>query len=351
MKKLFFLFAIFAIIFSCTNNEEITTNSNEQELLQERHYYNKKTDYFAVANRGDGTVSIYNADKRIKKNTLTMPDENAAPTYVVYSRYRDLLYVADFNNKKVIVFEAENFSKINEFSTGSGSFHMWLNDYAGQLWVNNIVDKTTSVIDLNNGNTLVTLTLPQNLNLPSDAAQHDVILSPFGYFAYVSVFSKTGQNYVLQYNTFNFKLKKSIKVGGDPHLTATYRYLYILSQSDSSINEYKFYNLKPTGRSGTMPNVHGVTPGTNRNLFITDISGRKIGSYKIPTQTTKAITNVGSTKGVAHNLAYNPDKKILALTLSGSNTVDFFKANGKKIKYLSTDESGMNPFGITYIDR
>ncbi len=347
------LFATFAMIFSCTTNEEILTepNAEKQDLIQQRHYQNKKTDYFAVANRGDGTVSIYNADTQVKETTITMPDENSAPTYVVYSRYRDLLYVADFNNQKVVVFETENFSKVNEFPTGNGSFHMWLNDYANQLWVNNIVDKTTSVINLNNGNTLATLSLPNNLNLASDTAQHDVIISPYGYFAYVSVFSQTGQNYVLQYSTYNFNLMKSIEVGGDPHLTATNRRLYILSQDDSSITEYHFHNLNSTGRSGTMQNVHGVTPGKNRNLFVTDISGRKVGSYKINTQVTSSITNAGSSSGVAHNLAYNPDKKILALTLSGSNTVDFFRANGKKIKYLSTDESGANPFGIVYIDR
>ena len=62
------------------------------------------TDYFAVANRGEGTVTIYNADTQELETNIILDDENAAPTYVVYSTKRDKLYVADFNNAKINIY-------------------------------------------------------------------------------------------------------------------------------------------------------------------------------------------------------------------------------------------------------
>lgn len=337
MKKLLLGFFSLTILVSCSSDD----SSSEAE----------KTDYFAVANRGSGSVTIYNADTQTEKTTITIGDADSSPTYVTYSKERDILYVAEFNNQKIIAYNAETFAEVEEYPTDMGSFHMWLNDNVDQLWVNNIVSKTVSVINLSNGSTLQTLTLPNTITFETDAAQHDVILSPNGSYAYVSIFSQTGTNYVLQYNTSNFSLINSVEVGGDPHLTVTDDYLYILSQDDSSITEYNLTNLSPTGNSGSMANAHGVTVGNNDNIFLTNISERKVGSYNTNTQVTNSVTDAGSTAGVAHNIAYSSGSSILALTLSGSNTVDFFSANGTNISFLSSDNSGENPFGIVFMDR
>lgn len=338
MKKLFLGLFGMVLLVSCINDDDNPTPT-------------PNTDYFAVANRGGGTITIYNADTQVKTTTISLEDTNASPSYVTYSSKRDVFYVADFNNQKVVAYSAETLLKVGEYTTEMGSFHMWLNDTSDQLWVNNIVSKTTSVIDLNTGNILQTLNLPNTITIDSDTAQHDVVISPNGMFAYVSVFSQTNTNYVLQYNTSDFSLMNSIVVGGDPHLTVTQNNLYILSQDDATIIEYNFSDLSATGNSGTMTNAHGVTVGNNNDIYITNILDRKVGSYNINNQTTTNITDAGSTSGVAHNLAYNPNSNILALTLSGSTTVDFFSADGNTITYLSSDNSGENPFGIVYMDR
>ena len=321
------------------------------DILHGGNSNNGKTDYFAVANRGDGTVTIYDADTQEQSTTITLEDDNAAPTYVVYSTKRDRLYVADFNNAKINIYKGSDFSKVGEYPVGNGAFHMWLNNFSNQLWVNNIVDKTTSVISLRNGRTLATLSLPDNINFADDAAQHDVTISPNGAFAYVSVFSKTGANYILQYNARNFKLKNHIEVGGDPHLVSSHRFLYVLSQVDSSIKEYKYANLRSTNRDGSLANVHGVTLGKDNNLFLTNIADKRVASYDIRTQSISSVADAPVADGVAHNVSYNFDKEILALTRSGGSTVDFFKVVEGDIEYLSSDASGGNPFGIVYIDR
>lgn len=322
-----------------------------EDILHGGNSNDGKTDYFAVANRGDGTVTIYDADTQEQYTTITLEDENAAPTYVIYSTKRDRLYVADFNNAKINVYKGSDFSKVGEYPVGNGAFHMWLNNISNQLWVNNIVDKTTSVISLRNGRTLATLALPNNINFAEDAAQHDVTISPSGTFAYVSVFSQTGANYVLQYNARNFKLKNHVEVGGDPHLVSSHRFLYVLSQDDSSITEYRYANLRSTNRIGSLANVHGVTLGKDNNLFLTNIADKKVASYDIRSQNISATQDAPVADGVAHNISYNFDKEILALTRSGGSTVDFFKVVEGDIEYLSSDASGANPFGIFYIDR
>ncbi|MDY7395641.1 WD40 repeat domain-containing protein [Aureibaculum sp. 2210JD6-5] len=346
MKKLtlYLLLGTF-LLSSCVNYGTL------DDILHGGNSNNGKTDYFAVANRGDGTVTIYDADTQEQYTKITLEDENAAPTYVVYSTKQDRLYVADFNNSKINVYNTSDFSKVGEYPAGNGAFHMWLNNFSNQLWVNNIVDKTTSVISLRNGRTLATLSLPDNINFAEDAAQHDVTISPNGAFAYVSVFSQTGTNYVLHYNTHSLKLMNYIEVGGDPHLVSSHRFLYVLSQDDSSIKEYKYANLRSTNRTGSLANVHGVTLGKDNNLFLTNIADKKVASYNLRSQDVTSVADAPVTDGVAHNISYNFDKEILALTRSGGSTVDFFKVVEGNIEYLSSDVSGANPFGIFYVDR
>ena len=337
------LFLLFLI--SACSLEDVTDflNSNSKNT--------SLTDYFAVANRGSGIVTIYNAKNTDKIDDIVLDGTNAAPTYVTYSKSRDVMYVADFNNPRVVAYNMADFSKIEEFSVGSGAFHMWNNDYTNQLWVNNLTDKTTSVVDLNSGETVATLNLPEGIGLPSDAVQHDVILSPTGKYAYVSIISTASDNYVLQYDTTSFNVLNATIVGGDPHLTVTAQHLYILSQNASSIVEYNFDDLTPTGKSGSIANAHGVTLGDDDDILVTNISERKLAVYNTDTERVDRVTDAGSTTGVAHNIAFNTRQNILALTLSGGTAVDFFRVSKNKITYLSSNESGTNPFGIVYMAR
>ena len=347
-SKLYLLLFSLFVLGACSP-EDTTSTPDSNEAFRTSN--TNLTDYFAVANRGAGTVSIYDARTTNRMDDLVMSGSNAAPTYVTYSKERDLLYVADFNNPRVVAYNMNDFSEAEEFQVGNGAFHMWTHDGIDQLWVNNLMDKTTSVVNLNSGMTMQTIQLPMGMELPMDAVQHDVIISPDGNYAYVSVLSSMGNNYVLQYSTSNFSLMNYTMVGGDPHLTVTSDHLYILSQNDSTILEYNFDNLTPTGKGGMIPNAHGVTPGDMDDILVTNIPERKIAVYNSDTQVVDRITDAGSTSGVAHNLAFNPRKNILVLTLSGSNTVDFFRVTNKKITYLSSDVSGMNPFGVVYVER
>ena len=347
-SRLYFFLIGLLILGACSPEDTVSTKDSNEAF---RTSNSNLTDYFAVANRGAGTVSIYDAKNTNRMDDIVMSGSNAAPTYVTYSKERDVLYVADFNNPRVVAYNVSDFSEADDFQVGNGAFHMWIHDGIDQLWVNNLMDKTTSVVNLNTGMTMQTIQLPMAMELPMDAVQHDVIISPDGNYAYVSVLSTVGNNYVLQYSTGDFSLINYTIAGGDPHLTVTDDYLYILSQNDSTILEYNFTDLTPTGKGGMIPNAHGVTPGDMDDILVTNIPERKIAVYNSDTEVVDRVTDAGSTSGVAHNAAFNPRQNILALTLSGSNTVDFFRVTNKKITYLSSDVSGINPFGIVYVER
>lgn len=337
MKKLILTLCLTSLLFGCNSDDDSKSAI--------------KPDYFAVANRGSGTVTIYNQDATQLVKTLTLSDENAAPTYVVYSKKRDLLYVADFNNSKIVMYNLEDFTEHGSINTNKGSFHMWLNDNTNQLWVNNIQAKTTSVIHLGTNKVLNTLPLPNDLDTATDAAQHDAIISPDGKYAFISIFSKTGKNYVVQYNAATQTKLKSMKVAGDPHLSIANNKLYILTQEDGNIKEVNIDSFNPTSKEGKVTNAHGVAVGKNNTLYVTNIAERIVHEYN--TTETKSTKNhaTTATTGVAHNLAYNPYNHILGLTISGGKNVEFFTANANTLATLKTFESGENPFGIVYIER
>ena len=338
MKKYTFILLSLAMAFSSCDEDDFPTI---------------KEGFFAVANRVSGTVSIYSSATQTKVTDITLPDEDAAPTYVVYSNEKELLYVADFNNQKILAYDVEGFTIQDSYNVNEGAFHMWVNDKADQIWVNNIVSKTTSVISTNSGSLLATLPLAADgITFEDDAAQHDVVLQPNGKYAYVSIFSQLGQNYVIQYDTDDFTIENVEAVGGDPHLSVNKHNLYILSQDDANIKEYQFRQLTATGKMASIPNAHGVTANGNRSFFVTNISDREIAVYDVPQARVKGGISAAATAGSAHNVAFSSLDNVLALTISGGTTVEFFAVDksGSDLSPLTVDESGQNPFGIGYFE-
>lgn len=336
MKQLIF-FSVLLFIFLVSCNDDDRSPKNEK-------------DFFAVANRSSGTVSIIDASTQTLETLIELPVADAAPTYVVHSDKHNLLYISDYATSKVWVYDDESFEYVEDYPIESGGFHMWVNDRVDQLWVNNIISKTTTVIDTNNGEVLQTIPLGvTGIELPVDAAQHDVFIAPNGAFAYVSIISLTGQNYVLQYNTQNFELMNIVTTGLDSHLSGNVRNLFILSQADSTIREHRYQNLEATGKELEIANAHGVTPSGNNGFFVTNFSGREVISYNSANNSIINSSPTIATAGVAHNLAYGYDSEVLALTISGGNTVEFFSVSeNSELASMSSLTTGSNPFGITY---
>ena len=69
---------------------------------------------FAVANRGSGTVSVFNASDQNLEATITLPDANAEPTYVVQSPETGLLYISVFSAEKVWAYHSSTLDYVDE---------------------------------------------------------------------------------------------------------------------------------------------------------------------------------------------------------------------------------------------
>ena len=118
-----------------------------------------------VANRVSGTISIIDTRTDQVADTIALPATGIAPDpmYVVYTHVGHRVFVGDRNNNRVVVFDADDFSVEGIIPTGNGIFHMWADPQNRQLWVNNDIDNTVTVIDPATLQVLTTVPMPTDL--------------------------------------------------------------------------------------------------------------------------------------------------------------------------------------------
>ncbi len=355
MKKniLFLAFGFIALFFfnACENETtlleaEPVTEEYQDEALDGRFGYSNQ-EYFLVANRGSSTVSVFDGKNTNFIQEITLPDAGAQPTYLAYSRRNNAVYVGDFANRKVVYYDADSFNLLGEIEIQEGAFHMWINNRVNQLWVNNIVSKTTSVIDLRSNSVIANLPLPVNdiPELTGSAVQHDVVISPSGFAAYVTILDGPTTSYVVMYNTRTLEYIRHEVVGGDAHLLPVGPRLYVPTQEDGKLNIFSRFNLR---RLGEVPfsSTHGIT-NSRRFVFTTGIADNKIGV--VNRFNNRIVSEIDTDFNIPHNLAVNRRGNILFLAHSGgaATKVVFYKVkkNGK-LQKLSDFDSGLNPFGV-----
>ncbi len=346
MKKSFLLLIAWAMLFNSCETEILDNQALPQEEAEAKYGY-FQDNFFLVANRGSSTITVFDANTTEFITEITLPDEGAQPTYLAHSRRNNSVYVGDFANKKVVYYDADTFEVQGEIPIEEGAFHMWINERVNQLWINNIVSKSTSVIDLK------TNTVIKNLGLPTDeipeltenAVQHDVVISPSGFAAYVTILDGPDTSYVVMYNTRTLEYIKHEVVGGDGHLLPVGPRLYVPAQNANNITVFSRFNLT---RLGEIPynSAHGIT-NSRKFVFTTGIADNKIGV--IGRFGNRVISEIETEFNVPHNLAVNRRGNILFLSHSGGSAtkVVFYKVrrNGTLTK-LSDFDSGTNPFGV-----
>lgn len=308
---------------------------------------NNEMEYFLVANRGSSTVSVFDASTLQKSMDITLPDAGADPTYLAFSDERGMFYVGDFANQKVLVYDATDFSLKNTIPIQEGAFHMWASDAADQLWVNNIVSKTTSVIDLNSNTVVQTLGLPTNeISLGADASQHDVIISPNGSYAYITVLDGADKSYVVQYNTSTYAYMGHAMIGGDAHLMVKGDKLFAPSQNGNAITVFNPSDLS-VEETISITGPHGVAVNDNY-FFSANLPDKSIGVIDLSNY--NVVNTVAADYDVPHNLATNASGNRLFLSHSGetSTKVVFYEISGSNLSKISEQDSGTNPFGVLY---
>ena len=315
----------------------------------------------AVANRNAGTVSVIDAKTDQVEGAYTLPGTDPEPMYIVWSQSTNRVFVGDRANNQVVVFDGKDFSVVDTVPAGEGVFHMWADVKARhQLWVNNDIDRTTTVIDPISLEVLATVPTPQDL-VDLGGKPHDVLVSPEGDLAYVSVLGIEGENdYVVQFSTSTFQETGRAAVGQDPHLSATFvnNLLYVPCQNSDAVFLLDRTTMEHVDTIKA-PGAHGAGMPFNGDTFYTTNlpnSGTD-GLIAIDTATNSILAAIDTPLPVPHNIALAPNVKAapypqkLYITHSGATAtaVSVYDVSGSAPSWIKTIETGLNPFGIAFI--
>jgi YVTN family beta-propeller protein len=342
-----FILAIFAGFFSFGDVQAASHGRSHSTIV--------------VANRGSGDISVIDARRGELLMNVPLPQDDGdnfpEPMYVVYTRPGDRVFVGDRANNRVVVFDADDFSVVGTVPTGAGVFHMWADPRGKQLWVNNDIDNTTTVINPRNLTVITTIATPADL-VAMGGKPHDVILGPAGKLAYISVLGLSGDNdYVVQFRTDTFEEIGRVAVGKDPHLSLNgrNRYLYVPTQGNNAVYILNRFNMNLVDVL-EIPGAHGAGMGFNgRFFYTTNLPGG--GTDALFTIDTKSNTVIGdpvdSPYAVPHNIALTlvPDKLYLTHSGATSDKVTFYDvSNRNPIPVFAGEVTvGLNPFGISFV--
>jgi YVTN family beta-propeller protein len=351
MKKLRFwimlsLLFVFTLLFAGTAS---ATNG--------KHYPARGK--IVVADRASGTISVIDTKTDQVVETVPLPDgENPPePMYVVYSAAKHRVFVGDRANDRVVVFNARDFSVEGTVPAGAGVFHMWADGRSRQLWVNNDVDNTSTVINPRTLDVLATVPTPEDL-VELGGKPHDVILGHFGHFAYVTVVGIPGDyDYLVQYNTQTFEEVNRAPVGKDPHVSLN-RFshkIFVPSQNSDVVIVLNRFTLEEIERI-EVPGAHGAGMSPNGKVFYTTNlpGGGTDGLFAINTRTNEIIGEPTDTPyPVPHNIALTRNGKKLYVTHSGATAdkVTIYTATRHNpVPVLAGEVTvGMNPFGLAFV--
>jgi DNA-binding beta-propeller fold protein YncE len=267
------------------------------------------------------------------------------------------VFVGDRANSRVVAFDARTFEVDGIVPAGQGVFHMWGNSATRELWVNNDIDNTTTVIDMRTLEVLATVPTPADL-VADGGKPHDVILSPTGLFAYVTVIGVAGDNdYVVQYFTPTRMEMNRTAVGKDVHVSLSNQNekLFVPCQNTSNVYVLNQVSLNVMDIID-VPGAHGAgMPKNGRYFYTTNLPGGGTdGLFTIDTRTHELVGEPTDTPyTVPHNIALTSNGRKLYLTHSGAT-------NDKVTVYRTTPQHpapeligevtvGMNPFGLAYV--
>lgn len=310
-----------------------------------------------VANRGSGSISVIDVrtDELIGTYALPAADNAPQPMYVTYSKRGGHVFVGDRANDRVVVFDKNDFSVVTTIEAGSGVFHMWSDARDRQLWVNNDIDNTATVIDPMTLGVITTVPMPADL-VEAGFKPHDVILEPQGRFAYVTMVGGGGDHdYLVQFSTDTFAELNRAAVGKDPHvsLTARNKLIYVPAQN-SNIVSVLDRNTLAFVTELAVPGAHGAGMSPNGQVFYTTNlpGGGTDGLFAIDTGTNTVIDSVDTPYTVPHNVVVTKNDKLF-LTHSGSAsdkvTIYAVSADSPVPGLIGEVTVGLNPFGLAYV--
>ncbi len=129
-----------------------------------------------VANNGDGTVSVIDADTDTVTKTINV---GGKPWTVKVDSVNGIAYVSNFTLDVVHVIDAATNTEVDTIDVGNGPTGMEIDHNAGTLWVTNFIDSTVSVVDLYTSPLAVTSLTPTTIDLGAGTSPIDISLNEY----------------------------------------------------------------------------------------------------------------------------------------------------------------------------
>jgi DNA-binding beta-propeller fold protein YncE len=303
-----------------------------------------------VANQGDASISILDATDGELLETITLPyntNSQNKPVPVDIVAVNGVIYVGDKANDRVIAIDAINYNVIRSIGAGSGVGEMAVDSRGTQLWVNNVIDNTTTVIDLAY---LVPIRTVEASSEAGDGVVNDVILSPSGDAAFVTYTGDGGS--IVKYDTRDgSQLQVTRNIGNLAKVSSSYRFncLYVPSESTDTVRvlfsgdlfeEIAFNVTDPYDAEVSRDGKYVYISSTAQNsISIVDIANNKLLPIVVKTET------MGPQKmATTSNRLFVQHKDSDYVSIYSVTTSDPMPV------YLGKQLVGLDPFGMTYCE-
>ena len=298
-----------------------------------------------VANRADGSLSFI--DGASNQVLETLPIANSEPMYVVYVSATDKIYVGDRSQNMVHVIDPGTRTVETSIAVGNGVFHMWADGQGKELWVNNDVDLTVSVIRLSDNTVVETI----NLGIKP----HDIFVDNSATTAYISIFSgdPNTPDSIFAYSTSTYTRTAGVAVGKDPHVfhLPANNQLYVPCQSGNvfildgnTLSETNNISIKGS---------HGIFAAPAQDFaYVANIEDAELYTINIASGAVQGSA-LSTPVATPHNLTVNEAGDKLFVTHSGgsANTTSVYTLTNGTIAADASVTIGTNPFGLAYYKR
>ena len=302
-----------------------------------------------VANRGDGTITVLDASDGEAIETFELPyneDTELQPEPVDIVAVNGMYFVGDRANNRVLAFDGYSNELIKMIPAGAGIYEMATDARGTQLWVNNQIDNTTTIIDLNSLTPIRTIEAPVTVG---NAVVNDVVLSPSGDVGFVTYNGDGGA--IVQYNaaTGAQTAINTADVGDNLRATLSFRFNCLYAPSTSSdqlhvlftgdlFQEATFPFADPFDGVTTPNGSYGYFTSTvNDNIRVLDIANNTLIDGAVPTPV------VNPTK-----LAVTGNRLFVAHTDSDMVTIYSISPRSPVPILIDAIDVGDAPFGIAH---
>ena len=302
-----------------------------------------------VANRADGTLTILDANDGEELEVVELPyneDFQDRPDPVDVVSVNGLYYVGDRANNRVLVFDGVSNELVQIVPAGAGIWEMAVDNRGTQLWVNNQLDNTSTIIDLSSFVPIRTIEAPAGVG---NGVVHDVVLSPSGDEGFVTYVGdggavvkwSSGAGTQLAINTAN--------VGDNLRATLSFRFncLYVPSTDSNTVHVlftgdlFQEQTIAIADPFDAVPTRDGsyvyITSTTNDAIYTLDIANNVL----LDTVVTTPVVN--PTK-----LTVSANRLFVAHSDADMVTVYSFSSSSPIPILIDAIDVGDNPYGIAH---